>query len=79
MHLLSFKIEIIGTKGFDKCQVCSGGIPLTEINPRTMESIYQKGLYITGELLDIDGECGGYNLASAWITGMIAGSSVSDD
>ena len=78
-YLLSFKIEIIDTKGFEHAQVCSGGVPLAEINPNTMESIYKKGLYITGELLDIDGECGGYNLGSAWITGMIAGSSVSND
>ena len=78
-YLLNFKVEIIDTLGFNKCQVCSGGIPLNEINIHTMESSYQKGLYITGELLDVDGECGGYNLANAWITGMIAGSSVSDD
>ena len=78
-YLLNFKVEIIDTLGFNKCQVCSGGIPLNEINIHTMESSYQKGLYITGELLDVDGECGGYNLANAWVTGMIAGSSVSDD
>ena len=78
-YVLNFKIEIIDTKGFEHAQVCSGGIPLSEIDPTTMESRYQKGLYITGELLDIDGECGGYNLGNAWITGMIAGSSIKND
>lgn len=75
----NFKIDIIDTKGFDKCQVCSGGIPLKDIDVNTMESKYQKGLYVVGELLNIDGECGGYNLAFAFLTGMIAGSSVLDD
>lgn len=73
-NLIHFRLEIIGTNSFDKAQVCSGGVPLNEINPQTMESKKQKGLYLTGELLDVDGDCGGYNLEWAWITGMIAGS-----
>ena len=52
---------------------------LTEINPNTMESLYNKGLYITGELLDIDGDCGGYNLTNAWITGYLAGKDSCND
>lgn len=68
-----FKIEILGTNDFEQAQVCAGGIYTTEINPQTMESVYEDGLYLTGELLDVDGICGGYNLQWAWSTGYIAG------
>lgn len=68
-----FRIEIEGTNDFEQAQVCAGGVYTTEVNPQTMESIYSDGLYLTGELLDIDGICGGYNLQWAWSTGYIAG------
>ena len=55
-----------GTKSFNESQVSSGGVSLEEINLKTMESKLVKNLYITGELLDITGECGGYNLGIAW-------------
>ena len=71
--ITNFKLEIIGTNSFDQAQVCSGGVPLSEIKIKTMESIYQENLYIVGELLDVDGDCGGYNLSFAWISGMLAG------
>lgn len=71
--LRAFIVPINDTMGFDNAQTCSGGIPLSEINLKTMESLKVKGLYFTGELLDIDGDCGGYNLTNAWITGMLAG------
>ena len=74
--LVSLSLNIIGTNSFDKSQICTGGILLKEINLNTMESIKTKGLYITGELLDVDGDCGGYNLTWAWITGMLAGKNV---
>ena len=57
-------------------QICSGGIALDEINIYTMESNMVNGLYITGELLDVDGDCGGYNLTWAWISGIIAGENI---
>ena len=75
-NVIKFDLDIIGTNSFDKAQICSGGIPLNEIDIKTMESKKQKGLYIVGELLDVDGDCGGYNLEWAWITGMIAGINV---
>lgn len=78
-NLTNFTIDIIGTNSFESAQTCTGGIPLTDINPNTMESLYNKGLYITGELLDIDGDCGGYNLTNAWITGMLAGNGAAND
>lgn len=73
--LQSFNLNIIGTNDFDKAQVCSGGISSNEINPKTMESLLVKGLYFAGEIIDIDGDCGGYNLSFAWQSGMIAGKS----
>lgn len=72
-NLISFKVKVIGTNSFDQAQVCSGGIPLTEIDLTTMESKLVKGLYIVGELLDVDGDCGGYNLGFAWMSGIKAG------
>ena len=77
--LTRHKIMITGTNGFDSAQVCSGGVSLIEINPYTMESSLVKDLYIVGELLDVDGECGGFNLGFAWISGYLAGKSVSGD
>lgn len=74
-NIESFEIEITSTNSFDKAQVCAGGISLNEISSK-MESIYSDGLYFIGELLDVDGKCGGFNLAFAFITGYIAGSSV---
>ena len=69
----AFKLNIINTNSFDKAQVCSGGVPLTEINPITMESLKTKDLYFAGEILDVNGDCGGYNLTFAWVTGLLAG------
>ena len=75
-NLTNFTLTITGTNSFDQAQVTTGGIPLTEINPNTLESTKTKGLYLTGELLDVDGDCGGYNLGFAWISGIIVGSNI---
>lgn len=72
-NLLSYMVEVVDTKSFDYSQVTLGGVSLSEVNLETMESKKVKDLYITGELLDIAGDCGGYNLTIAWITGLIAG------
>ena len=58
---------------WDNAQVTKGGITLTEVNSNTMGSKLVKNLYITGELLDIDAKCGGYNLQWAWSSGYLAG------
>ena len=68
-----FAVEIKGTKAFDMAQVCSGGVSLTEINPKTMQCRKIPGIYLAGELLDTDGICGGYNLQWAWSSGACAG------
>lgn len=72
-NLLSYMVEVVDTKSFDYSQVTLGGVSLLDVNLETMESKKIKDLYITGELLDINGDCGGYNLTIAWITGLIAG------
>lgn len=61
---------------FKKAQVTAGGVSLSEINPRTYESKRHRGLYLIGEALDIDGDCGGYNLQFAFASGMCAGDSL---
>lgn len=71
--LKNFKVEVIGTKDYLDAQVTSGGINLNEINLDTMESKLVKNLYFAGEVLDLDGDCGGYNLTIAFITGLLAG------
>ena len=75
-NLYNYKVNIMGTKSFDNSQVTKGGLNLNEINISTMESKRVKGLYIVGELLDLDGDCGGYNLTLSFITGLIAGSNI---
>ncbi|MDY3919405.1 MAG: aminoacetone oxidase family FAD-binding enzyme [Candidatus Limivivens sp.] len=66
-------LEVCGSKSFEAAQCCSGGVPLSEVNTETMESKIAPGIYLTGELLDADGPCGGDNLQWAWSTGAIAG------
>lgn len=68
-----WKFEVKQPTDFDKAQVVSGGVSGKEINPNTMESKIIKGLYICGEAIDIDGDCGGYNLQFAFASGFLAG------
>ena len=77
--LRHFKVEIISTKGFDFSQTVTGGVSLEEINPYTFESKIIKNLYIIGELLDMDGICGGYNLTLAVLTGILSGEGIQND
>lgn len=67
------RVDITGCKSFEQAQVCAGGIDTGEICPETMESKLVPGLYFAGELIDIDGRCGGYNLQWAWSSGYVAG------
>lgn len=77
-NLKGLKINITGNKSFDSSQICSGGVKLTEINYNTFESKLVSNLYITGELLDMNGNCGGYNLTTCWISGILAGCAIGD-
>lgn len=73
-HLIqNFRTEIIGTNSFEQAQVCRGGLDTQEVCPDTLESLLVPGLYFAGEILDVDGICGGYNLQWAWSSGYTAG------
>ncbi len=72
-QIKEWKIPISETNSFEQAQVSAGGVDTAEITPTTMESKRVKGLYLTGELVDVDGTCGGYNLQWAWSTGAVAG------
>ena len=71
--ILNFTVTVTKTNGFEQAQVCAGGVDTREVNPDTLESLYVPGLYFTGELLDVDGATGGYNLQFCWSSGHIAG------
>ena len=62
-----------GTQGWDNAQVTGGGIPLSEVDAVTMQSKAQPGLFLAGEVLDVAGDCGGFNLHWAWCSGIRAG------
>lgn len=66
-------LPVSGTRGFDKAEVTAGGVSLKEVDPRTMQSRLIPGLFIAGEILDLDGWIGGYNFQSAFSTGYLAG------
>lgn len=66
-------VDITGTKGFDAAQATAGGVDTAELCPDTLESYLVPGLYFAGEVIDIDGMCGGYNLQWAWSSGYVAG------
>jgi predicted Rossmann fold flavoprotein len=68
-----FKAECVEMNGFLQAQVVAGGVDTTEVDPGTMASRLVTGLYFAGEVLDIDGICGGYNLQWAWASGFVAG------
>lgn len=71
--LKSFEIQIDDYSSYETAQVVQGGVDVSQINPSSMESERTKGLYFCGEILDVDGYCGGYNLQWAWSTAYIAG------
>ncbi|MCQ4924573.1 NAD(P)/FAD-dependent oxidoreductase [Tissierella carlieri] len=71
--LTSWHFKVIGSQSWGNAQVTAGGVNTDEIDSKTMESKIVEGLYIVGELLDIDGDCGGFNLQWAWSSGYIAG------
>lgn len=73
-HILTdWRFEIKGSKSWSNAQVTAGGVDTREIESSTMESKLVEGLYFAGELVDIDGDCGGFNLQWAWSSGYIAG------
>jgi predicted Rossmann fold flavoprotein len=67
------RLGLTGTLGFGRAEVTAGGVALAEVDSRDMQSRKVPGLYIAGELLDLDGPIGGYNFQAAWSTGWLAG------
>ena len=76
--LKGFELGISGPLGFEDAMAAAGGVETSEVSPETFESLKTKGLFITGELLDIDGDSGGYNLHFAWTSGLLAGRAASE-
>ncbi|MHB8089830.1 MAG: NAD(P)/FAD-dependent oxidoreductase, partial [Anaerolineaceae bacterium] len=73
---MSFKVT--GVRGFEYCQVCAGGVPVSEVDPMNMRSRLIPGLILVGETLDVVGPCGGYNLQFAFSSGAVAGMEINN-
>ena len=74
----NFEVTLTEPMGMDSAQVTAGGVLTAEFDPNTMESRLVPGLFACGEVLDIDGDCGGYNLQWAWSSGRLAGRSAAE-
>jgi predicted Rossmann fold flavoprotein len=75
--ITKFRFPVERDRGWNYAEVTAGGVPLEEVNFRTMESKLVQGLYLIGEILDCDGRIGGFNFQWAWATGLLAGRAVS--
>ena len=75
--IVDFSLPVTGTRDFDQAQVTAGGLDTAQFDPATMESRLIPGLYVAGEMLDVDGDCGGYNLMFAFAGGLLAGRAAS--
>lgn len=78
-NLTDYPLSITGTGGFDKAQVCQGGISLKSVDIQKLCSLDYPHLYFTGEILDVFGDCGGYNLTFAILSGLVVGRSIQND
>ncbi|MGB0716899.1 MAG: aminoacetone oxidase family FAD-binding enzyme, partial [Phycisphaerae bacterium] len=74
--LVEFPLDVRGTRGYGFAEVTAGGISLKEVNPKTMESRKTPGLYLVGEVLDVDARIGGFNFQWAWSSGFVAGRAI---
>ena len=68
-----FPVTVVGTNSDEQSQVTAGGVDTRQVDALSMESKLVPGLYFAGEILDVDGKCGGYNLYFAWASGALAG------
>lgn len=73
----SLTVSVCGTNSFDQAQICAGGVDCHEVTD-TLESRIVPGIFFAGEILDIDGICGGYNLQWAWSSGSVAGQAAAE-
>lgn len=74
--LTDTSLPVTGSRGYAYAEVTAGGVPLDEIDPATMESRIQPGLYFAGEILDVDGRLGGFNFQWAWSSAFVAGRAI---
>ncbi len=74
--LAALPLRVVGSRGYNYAEVTAGGVPLTEIDPSTLESRACPGLYFAGEILDVDGRIGGFNFQWAWSSAFVAGRGV---
>jgi predicted flavoprotein YhiN len=74
--LAAWPLPVVGARGYNHAEVTAGGVALTEIDPATMESRVCRGLFLVGEMLDVDGRLGGFNFQWAWATGKVAGTAL---
>jgi predicted Rossmann fold flavoprotein len=72
----AFEFMVNGSRGYKGAEVATGGVNTKEVNPKTMESKLHRGLYFTGEVLDVDADRGGFNLHFAWVCGLRAGEAI---
>jgi len=70
--IASWPLEVTGSRGYNYAEVTAGGVPLSEVNPSTLESRRCPGLHLIGEILDVDGRLGGFNFQWAWSTAAVA-------
>jgi predicted flavoprotein YhiN len=70
---VEWPLPVAGSRGYNFAEATAGGVALTEIDPSTMGSRICPGLYLVGEMLDVDGRIGGFNFQWAWSTGYVAG------
>jgi len=75
-QIVDWRFEVVDTHGYKHAEVAGGGVDTAEVDPKTMESKKVAGLYFAGEVLDIVGKRGGYNLHFAWASGYLAGQSM---
>lgn len=75
-YIQNLRVTVQKYRDFEFAQVCTGGIPVSDIDKNSLESKFAKNIYFTGEILDVDGICGGYNLHFAWATGYVAGKAI---
>lgn len=75
-NMKHFNVHIVDNKGFENGQICQGGVDLKAVSSSDMQSLRVAGVFFAGEVLDVDGRCGGYNLQWAWSSGKAAADGV---
>jgi len=71
--MTAMRLDVRGSRGYQYAEVTAGGVTLDEIDPATLQSRVCPGLYLVGEMLDVDGRLGGFNFQWAWSSGFVAG------